>query len=290
MCYPKRLFVTAAVLFSGAAAFCQTKFHVSVFTSGAATFQTTSTLIEGPKNTLLINAQFTQSDAAKLVEKIKASGKNLLAIFITSASPENYFGLGTLKAAFPKAKIWAIPSTITGMNAGFADEVKRWTPLLGAAEVPDRPIIPFGVPGASIILDNEQVQVFGPVQGDVEGCSYVFIPGNKTLIAGDIVYNNVHAFTGNTNADQRKQWLDALDKLKKLGPIMVVAGHKDPAAPDDVSAIDGTIQYLKIYDKAVKASHSSDELINIMDDQLPDLKGLDTALKISAAKQFPDKN
>jgi len=266
----------------------QSKLKIEVYTADPAGLQVTSTLIEGPRNILLVDAQFTQADAAKLVEKIKASGKTLMAVFITSSNPDHYFGLTTLRAAFPKVKVWATPSVITGINAGFAESVKMWKPILG--DVPDRAIVPYTVPGASIYLDNEQVYVYGPVQGENSNCSYLYIPTSKTLIGGDIVFNNVHVFTADVNAGQRKDWIETLEKLKKLGPTMVVAGHKDPASPDDATSLDGTIKYLKIYDKAVKEVHSSEELIGIMDDQFPDLKGLDTALKVSAAKAFPEQN
>lgn len=286
---PKRLLLLGAVLTFGISTFAQTKFKISVYTSDANSLQTTATIVEGPRGILLVDAGFTQTDAKKILEKINATGKPLKIIFITSSEPEHYFGLKTLKAAFPHALVWANSQTIVGMQATFSDQVKLWKPILGEAEVPDHIITPFGVP-SPIQMDNEEIQVVGPFQGPVEGCGGLFIPGNKTLIAGDLVFNNVHVFTATTSADQRKAWLDALDKLKKMQPIMVVAGHKDPNSPDEIAAIDQTMQYLRVYDKALKQAHSADELIYIMDDQVPDLKGLDTALKVAAAKAFPEKN
>ena len=265
----------------------QSKLKIEVYTSGPTGLQSTSTLIEGPRNILLVDAQFTQTDAQKVIEKIKATGKNLMAIVITSSDPEHYFGLNAFRAAWPKVKVWAIPSVITGINANFENQVKMWKPLLGS-EVPDKAIIPYTVPGASIFLDNEQVYVYGPEQGANVACSYFYIPTDKTLIAGDLVFNKTYVFTAETNAGQRKAWEDNLEKLKKLGAETVVAGHKDPAAGDEATCLDETLRYLRTYDKAVKEVHSAEELIGVIDDQFPDLKGLDTALKISAAKQFPD--
>ena len=291
MCYPKRLLslVTVLTLILGVAQ-AQSKLKVTVFTSGPATLQTNSALIEGAHFLLLVDAPPTQTDAAKLVEKIKATGKTLMAVFITTASPEHYFGLNTIKAAFPHAKVWSIPTVVTGINANFTNDVAAWKPILGASEVPDHIIQVFPAPAASIILDNEQIEIGGPLQGPVQGIAYLFIPGNKTLFTGDLAYDNVHPWTAGTTAGQRKDWLESLDKLKKLNPLMVVAGHKDPNAADDIASIDGTANYLKTYEKAVKSAHSADELIGIIEDQFPDLKGLDTALKVAAAKQFPEAN
>ena len=291
MCYPKRLFSLLAVLtLCLGAARAQSKLKVSVFTSSAATLQSTSTLIEGAHFLLLVDVPLTQTDAAKIVEKIKATGKTLMAVFITTASPEHYFGLNTVKAAFPHAKVWSIPTVITGINANFTNDVAAWKPIIGATEVPEHVIQVFPAPAASILLDNEQIEIGGPLQGSTQGVAYLFIPGNKTLITGDVAYGNVHPWTAGLTAGQRKDWMESLDKLKKLNPLMVVAGHKDPNAADDIASIDGTAAYLKTYDKAIKAAHSADELIGIIEDQFPDLKGLDTALKVAAAKQFPETN
>jgi glyoxylase-like metal-dependent hydrolase (beta-lactamase superfamily II) len=268
--------------------FAQSKLKVQVFTSDPTTLQTTSTLIEGAHFLLLVNAGPTQTDAAKLVDKIKATGKTLMGIFITSSSPQDYFGLNTLKAAFPHAKVWSIPTVITGINAQYANDITAWKPILGDKEVPDHAIQIFPAPAASILVDNEQVDIGGPIQGSTEGCAYLFIPTSKTLIVGDLAYANVHPWTAGLTADQRKSWMESLDKLKKMAALVVIAGHKDPNAADDNASVDQTTNYLRIYDKAVKTAHSSDELIGIMDDQFPDLKGLDTALKVAAAKQFPD--
>ncbi|TDX02397.1 MBL fold metallo-hydrolase [Dinghuibacter silviterrae] len=289
MRYPKRLLTLLLLLIIGSAQ-AQSKLKVTVFTSGPTTLQTNSTMIEGAHFVMLVDAPLTQSDAAKLVDKIKATGKTLMAVFVTTASPEHYFGLNTIKAAFPHAKVWSIPQVITGINANYTNDVAAWKPILGASEVPDHVIQVFPAPAASIILDGEQVEIGGPLQGAVPGIAYLFIPSSKTLITGDIAYGNVHPWTAGTTPNQRKDWLESLDKLKKLAPLMVVAGHKDPAAADDLASIEGTSNYLKIYEKAVKMSHSGDELIGIIEDQFPELKGLDTALKVAAAKQFPETN
>src|SRR5580698_3713398 len=103
MCYPKRLSFVLVICMLSLGSFAQSKLKVQVFTSDPLTLQTTSTLIEGAHFLLLVNAGPSQTDAAKLVDKIKATGKTLMGIYITSSSPQDYFGLNTLKAAFPHA-------------------------------------------------------------------------------------------------------------------------------------------------------------------------------------------
>nr|WP_244665159.1 MBL fold metallo-hydrolase [Candidatus Symbiopectobacterium sp. 'North America'] len=85
----------------------------SVFNPGEqAIFAIFSVLVEGKNDAILIDAQFSAEQARKLVDKIKASQKHLTTIYISHGDPDFYFGLDTLQAAFPQAKIVATPQTI----------------------------------------------------------------------------------------------------------------------------------------------------------------------------------
>ncbi len=66
---------------------------------------------------MLIDAQFSRGETLKLVDKIKASGKHLTAIYLSWDDPDYYFGLDVIHAAFPDARIVALPHTIAGINA-----------------------------------------------------------------------------------------------------------------------------------------------------------------------------
>ena len=70
-------------------------------------FPVSSTLVSGPKEAVLFDAQFSVKDGEKLVQMIKASGKTLKEIVITSGDPDFYFGLEPLVKAFPQAKVVA---------------------------------------------------------------------------------------------------------------------------------------------------------------------------------------
>ena len=72
-----------------------------------AIFAVSSTLVQGRKDAILIDAQFSAEDARKLAAQIKASGKRLVAIYISHSDPDFYFGLDTLKGEFPEVRIAA---------------------------------------------------------------------------------------------------------------------------------------------------------------------------------------
>jgi glyoxylase-like metal-dependent hydrolase (beta-lactamase superfamily II) len=72
-------------------------------------FAVNSTLVSGPHEAVLFDAQFSVKDGEKLVDMIRKSGKKLSRIVITSGDPDFYFGLEPLVKAFPDAKWWPRP-------------------------------------------------------------------------------------------------------------------------------------------------------------------------------------
>ncbi|URI99632.1 MBL fold metallo-hydrolase [Klebsiella pneumoniae] len=68
-------------------------------------FAVNSTLVSGPHEAVLFDAQFSVKDGEKLVEMIKKNGKPLSRIVITSGDPDFYFGLEPLVKAFPQAEV-----------------------------------------------------------------------------------------------------------------------------------------------------------------------------------------
>lgn len=61
---------------------------LDVYTADTSAFGVTSTLISGRTEAILVDAQFTISDARQLAERIAAKGKRLKAIVITHAPPD----------------------------------------------------------------------------------------------------------------------------------------------------------------------------------------------------------
>ena len=113
--------VGVVVLGTALTAFAQApKFTLTVHTGkGASGYDVNSTMISGEKDMLLIDPQFTLSEAHKLAAEILESKKNLATIYITHPHPDHLFGLAVLKQAFPNAKILALPATINGARTGW---------------------------------------------------------------------------------------------------------------------------------------------------------------------------
>jgi glyoxylase-like metal-dependent hydrolase (beta-lactamase superfamily II) len=252
---------------------------VKVYTSSPGGFLVDSTLVTGEKDAILIDAQFTLSDAHRLVAEILESRKNLTTVYVTHAHPDHYFGLDVIRAAFPKAKIVALPAAIAEIKKTAQDKVKEWSPMYGA-NLTTRPIVPSPLQGSSLTLEGQTLEIHG-VQGDDALNSYVWIPSIKTVIAGDTIYRGVHVWTAETTPDSRKAWDKTLDQLTALQPTMVIAGHKDPKLDDSPAGIEQTRQYLRAFDASVASSKSAAELEQKMKTKFKDLQ-LDVIAHIGA--------
>ncbi|WP_435878324.1 hypothetical protein [Streptomyces bobili] len=68
---------------------------------------------------------------------------------------------------------------------------------------------------------------------DCDNTTCLHVPDLGLVVAGDVIYNNVHLMLAQSDADGRAEWLRALDTVEALAPTAIVAGHKDPAAGDD---------------------------------------------------------
>src|SRR3989442_16009543 len=93
------------------------------FDGARGTFSpTTSTLIVGQREAVLIDAQFMASDVTALGDMIEASGKELTAIYITHGHADHHFGLGPLLERFPPPPAPATPSGIDYLTTNSGDE------------------------------------------------------------------------------------------------------------------------------------------------------------------------
>ncbi len=126
------LAVTAAVVLAIASPGAQSKFTLKVHTGrGQIGYDVNSTMIIGEKDILVIDPQFSLSEAHKLAAEILESKKTLAVIYCTHPHPDHLFGLAVLKQAFPDAKIVALPATVNAAKTGWPARQKFWFATYG---------------------------------------------------------------------------------------------------------------------------------------------------------------
>jgi glyoxylase-like metal-dependent hydrolase (beta-lactamase superfamily II) len=75
-----------------------------------------STLINGERDAVLVDASATAEQAAALTEWVVASGKNLTTIYVTHVHGDHFFGTGTLRDRFPSARATTTAGVIKLMH------------------------------------------------------------------------------------------------------------------------------------------------------------------------------
>jgi glyoxylase-like metal-dependent hydrolase (beta-lactamase superfamily II) len=247
--------------------------RLSVYVADSTSYHVTSTLIYGPTEALLVDAQFHNSDAAKLADLIAATGTRLTAIFITHPDPDHYLGLAVLRQRFPGTPIYMSPAALAEFRRTSARDLAGMRSYL-PAETPDSLPAPELLPSTHLQVDGEPIEIFTDLQGDafVASNSFVWVPSLKAVIAGDIVFNGVHVWLANSNQRTRTAWHRSLDRILSLHPGVVVAGHKsDAARQDSPAAVEATGGYLAAFESEAQKASNAEEVVAAMTRHYPDL-------------------
>src|SRR4030043_375866 len=80
-------------------------FSTRTFFSDEKGFEVASVIVMGKTDAALIDAQWTLSNAHRVIAEIAETGKQLKTIYVTHAHPDHYFGLGIIAEAFPSAEV-----------------------------------------------------------------------------------------------------------------------------------------------------------------------------------------
>jgi glyoxylase-like metal-dependent hydrolase (beta-lactamase superfamily II) len=276
-----------SVLALAAALSAQSKLQLQVHTGhGVNGYDVNSTLISGEHDMLVIDPQFTLSEAHRLAAEILESKKNLVAIYVTHPHPDHLFGLAVLHQAFPSARIVALPATVNAARNAWPARQKFWFPTYGNNIPGPDPVLPEALDAPVLSLEGEQFPVTGGVQGDGPGNSFVYIPSLKAVVAGDTVFD--HVYFGVPRDKARQDWMKTLDQISALQPSILIPGHEGPGATHDLSAIAFMKKYIADWDKNVAASRNAAEMRARVLKDYPGL-GMEFTLNDRVAAFFPTK-
>lgn len=207
-------------------------------------FEVASVIVMGSTDAVLLDAQWTLSNAHRVIAEILETGRRLTTIYITHAHPDHYFGVGTIAEAFPQARVVAMPADADMINRQFFGKAEIWEKVIGAHNVCRKTVEVEPLKADHLDLEGHRLEILPQVMGDMRFNSMVWIPSIKTLYGSDVLFNQAHPFTCEVTAEERGQWIREIDKIETMGAEVVIPGHQKPGMQFDRSSLDFTREYL----------------------------------------------
>jgi glyoxylase-like metal-dependent hydrolase (beta-lactamase superfamily II) len=226
---------------------------------------TSATLIFGQRDAVVVDAFLTVEQAAALVEWVAASGKNLTTIYVTHGHGDHCFGIGTLLNRFPKARAVATPDVVESMRRQTSPEyVSSFWNARYPGQSSERLVIAEELTGNVIHLEGHELVAVEVGHTDTDHTTCLHVPSAGLLVAGDVVYNDVHLYLAESNANTRREWIAALDAIESLKPRAVIAGHKKPEKNDSTGIIEETRQHIRDFERLARMTTTARELYDEM--------------------------
>ncbi len=244
-------------------------FSIKVVTSLDDQFWVNSVIIEGTHEVMLVDAQLTKTNAERVLQKIKEIKKPLTIIYITHEHADHFLGLEVFEEAYPGVRIIANSTVVDRADKVYQQKIDKWKQILGSGAT-SRVVAIENFDGKFIGFDGSTIEVLKHIQGDTDENTMLWIPGQRTLIAGDVVVNNMHLYTAETDSKGREKWLNSLHEIRELKPSVVIPGHSKVGAPLDANtAVDFTENYLLAFEEELKKAKDPASLINAMKERFP---------------------
>src|SRR6266478_198218 len=199
------------ISFPSAFAGGQHGFSIKVFTSADDQFWTNSVILEGTHEVMLVDAQLTKTNAKKVLQEIRKTKKPLSIIYITHEHADHFLGLEVFREAYPRVRIIANSAVVDRINKVYQEKIDKWKTILGSGATSQVVAIE-KFDGDFIKFENSKIEVLKNLQGDTDENTMLWIPGQRILITGDVLFNNMHVYTAETDTKAREKWLSSLQR------------------------------------------------------------------------------
>jgi glyoxylase-like metal-dependent hydrolase (beta-lactamase superfamily II) len=271
-----------------------------VFLHSYLGFNSSSTLIYGEKDAILVDASQLLSDTHRMVAEIIPMRKNLTHIYVSHFHPDHHFGLQVLEHAFPKTRIVALPSVVKDIVFTSSHKVTMWAiDRFGPDDIIRKTTIPMPLNEPRLLLEGEELLLSDDWEGDSINNSVVWIPSIKVACATDVAFHDCHLWPIESNVARRVKWRASINKLREFDARIVIPGHFDDAkirlmeevqekgSRTYTECIDWSLKYLDNYEEVYNTAKTGSDMVVAMTKLYPDVKAEDFAIHWQARLLFP---
>jgi glyoxylase-like metal-dependent hydrolase (beta-lactamase superfamily II) len=248
------------------------------------------TLVHGPSEALLTDPPITRGQADALIQWLERRQVPLRYIYLTHGHADHYLTTNYLLRRFPEATVVATEETLSRIRreTPYGRISDRYVDFFGGA-LPEPPVTVDGTvfPETGLELDGHTLFARKVGHSDTDDTSVLHVPTLDLVVAGDVVYNNVHQYVGEGQDGGLDAWHRALDAVAALQPRFVVAGHKDTSRGDSPSDIDETRRYLDAAAAVLETTSDAAQFFTALKAQYPDRVN-PWAIWLSARRLFPN--
>ncbi|KAA0921350.1 MBL fold metallo-hydrolase [Streptomyces apricus] len=231
------------------------------------------TLVYGRTEALLTDPPITRAQADTLIGWIDSHDVALRYIYLTHAHFDHFATTNHLLRHFPDATVVASKAVLSRIARQTPGGVlaERYRTFFGDA-LPEPPVTVQGsvFPAGGLLLDGHELFAHGVGHSDTDDTSVLHVPSLELVVAGDVVYNNVHPYLGEARGGGLDAWHRALDQVAALQPRFVVASHKDTRRGNPASDIDETHRYLDIGAEVLASSTNRADFFHAMKQHSPE--------------------
>ncbi|MBJ71335.1 MAG: hydrolase [Sandaracinus sp.] len=200
---------------------------VGVYTSGPRAFRTHSFWIAGPEGTVLIDTQFTPSEAlrAKAAAE-RATGQPVTHALVLHANPDKFNGTPALQTA--GVEVWTATSVAAAIPE--VDAIRRrWFEARYAPDSPAETPAPTPFPDHTETLQLAGLRLRVHVLGPGVSTAQLVVEHAGHLFVGDLLANGHHAWMELGDLDA---WRARLDELAALSPRWLHPGRGASGGPE----------------------------------------------------------
>lgn len=237
--------------------------RIHTYTAPESGWVVNSHIIELPTQLLLVDAQYTLSNARAVAAHAAALGKPLTRVYITHCHPDHFLGAEVFNA--PRFASEAVKAAIEAVGDQVAEKEHS---RLGNAVARRVIRLDHAVEAGIETIDGVIFEFRLLRNAESEDALTLALPEEDVIITQDLLSNRVHLFLGEQRFDG---WAAALEEYEKLPYRSVLGGHGLPAGKE---LYNETLSYLAVAESVLARCGDGEDFKMQLIRRFPDYDGI----------------